>query len=62
MEQGCGWLCWPPEVFWNATLSEVATASSGYVESRTGKSPRARLEHLAAMYAEVQDAKERGGG
>jgi hypothetical protein len=62
MEQACGWLRWPPAVFWNATLAEVAIASSGYVESRTGQSPRARLERLAAMYAEVQEAQEKGGG
>lgn len=61
MEQGCGWLGWPPAVFWGATLAEVATAASGYVESRTGKSPRARLEHLAEMYAEVKAAEEGGG-
>ncbi|MGY4332791.1 hypothetical protein ACVWWG_007208 [Bradyrhizobium sp. LB7.2] len=38
---GTGWLKWPPEVVWNATIAEIMNARDGYLELmalRNGKS------------------------
>jgi hypothetical protein len=57
MEQATGWLRWSPAEFWVATLSEVCAGVVGYVESRTGKNPRERIERLNLLRAEVREAE-----
>lgn len=51
LQQACGWLRWPPEAFWGATLAEVHSALTGYLESR-GVRP-AEDPGKAKMYDEL---------
>ena len=39
MQQACGWLRWTPDAFWGATLAEIHSATTGYLETR-GVAPR----------------------
>lgn len=57
MEQGLGWLRWSPEQFWGATLAELTAGACGFLEAKTGKSPRAEAQSWADAYAEVLAAR-----
>nr|WP_280863894.1 phage tail assembly chaperone [Falsiroseomonas frigidaquae] len=57
LEQGCGWLRWPPAAVWDATLAELCAALNGWQESKTGKNPRLENERMAALYAEAKAAE-----
>ena len=49
LQQACGWLRWPPEAFWGATLADVHSAITGYLESK-GVKP---VDSKAEMYDEL---------
>lgn len=57
MEIGLGWLRWTPDAFWSATLGELLAAQAGFVESKTGKNPRAERARLDMLYAEAKAAE-----
>lgn len=49
MQMACGWLRWPPDAFWNATLADVNSAVTGYLETKVVSPPDSK----AAMYDEL---------
>ena len=51
MQQACGWLRWPPEAFWNATLSDIHSALVGHLESK-GVAPKGAKSEI---YDELLD-------
>lgn len=50
MQQACGWLRWPPDAFWGATLAEVHSALYGLLESKGVKQAG-----QSEMYGELLD-------
>lgn len=51
MQQACGWLRWTPDAFWGATLAEIHSAITGFLETR-GVAPR---DAKADMYDELME-------
>jgi hypothetical protein len=61
MQQALGWLRWTPDAFWGATLAEIHSALTGYLETRGVTPPdskRAMFDNLLAMAREAK-AEER---
>lgn len=51
MQQAMGWLRWPPDAFWGATLAEIHSAITGWLETRGVAPPDSKR----AMYDELLD-------
>lgn len=50
MQQGLGWLDWTPDVFWNATLSELYAAIVGKREFVHAIPPIKHASELESKY------------
>ena len=59
MQQALGWLRWPPDAFWGATLAEIHSALTGYLESRGVKSPAVEAESWGDIIAMARAARAR---
>lgn len=52
MQQALGWLRWTPSEFWGATLAELQSAVTGYLETR-GVTPRGAKADLYDELLEI---------
>jgi hypothetical protein len=61
MQQGLGWVGWTPDVFWNATLSELYAAVVGkreFVDKIPPTKPASELEsEFGGLLERVREAQ-----
>jgi hypothetical protein len=57
MQQAMGWLRWTPDAFWGATLADVHSGLTGFLETRGVAPPDAKREAYDEMLAVAREAK-----